>query len=145
MFKEVVDLLSEARLLFSQDGETLRQRIYLASDIKKLLPTEFISIFKLTPQTFMGLEILPANTVLGIHTDFKPRISNLIINVNDFDVTVSHSNSGTLRQQTIRPNDHLLIDVTKDHGCEVSYPTDVTLLSINYNKSYNQVAAWLSA
>jgi hypothetical protein len=145
MFKEVIDLLSEASLLFSQDGETLRQRIYLASDIEKLLPREFISIFKPTSQTVMGLEILPANTVLGIHTDFKPRISNLIVNVNDFDVTVSHSNSGTLLQQTIKPNDHLLIDVTKDHGCEVSYPTDVTLLSINYNKSYDRVAAWLSA
>jgi len=143
MYNSVIELLPKAKIVFRND-EGFNQKIYEISNIYNDIPTTFKEKFCLLPRCYLGLEAIQAGHRLGTHIDYKPRISNLLININNDPVTIVHSNKGTLEEHTIEPLEYFLVDVYKEHGCNEIYKNDITFLTINYHLPYNVVTRRLN-
>jgi len=146
-YYSVLDILAEdTHLVTDIDSDNLVQKIYIVNNDQAIakMPENFIRTFKIKQGCVIGVETIPRNSILGTHTDFPPRKSNLLINISDGAVELLHSNNGTLVEKTVEPLGTLLVDVTKPHGCRREYEFDAKFLSINYQLSYQETIAYLA-
>lgn len=137
--KEILEVLSKASTIFTHDTDMMMQSVYSAAMIFEIIPEEFKEKFRLQRNCLVGVETIRPDVVLGTHTDFPPRVSNLVINVNDFDVTILHSNDDILTEETLKPFEHFLINVTKEHGCNMAQSEGIKFLTLNYLRPYEEV------
>ena len=140
MYQQVIDLLPEANLVFRLKGKgPLIQHTYKIKPIFEKLPKEFTDKFNVHNECIMGLETIVAGSVLGTHTDYKPRVSNLLINITDHPITIVHSNTGVLTEHTIEPDDYVMVNVSKEHGCNETYDFDASFLTVNHNDGIEHI------
>lgn len=137
---KIVGILQENRKKLHIAGEMLNQHLCKAESVYEDLPEYFTAKYQIKPNTILGLETVPAGKTLDLHTDTNyNRYSNMLINVGETDVTITHNNNDVLEHSVIEPDSHFLLDTTKQHGCENTSDCDAEFLTINWGQTYEQV------
>lgn len=139
-YNHIIAVLQRNRHAMPVDEGGLQQKLTKISLLDEALDSSFSAQFDLTADTFIGIEIVNANTKLHLHTDTAyGRKSNLLINVGNNVAVINHSNNDVLETVDIQPDEYFLLDTSKPHGCENSSDYDMMFLTINWQKTYQQV------
>ena len=137
---KIVGILQENRKKLHIQGEMLNQHLCKAESVYEDLPEYFTAKYQIKPDTILGIETVPAGKTLDLHTDTEyNRYSNMLINISEIPVTITHHNNDVLEHTKVMPMGHFVLDTTKAHGCENITKTDADFLTINWGQTYEQV------
>ncbi len=137
---KIVGILQENRKKLHIAGEVLNQYLCKAESVYEDLPEYFTAKYQISPNTILGLETVPAGKTLELHTDTEyNRYSNMLINISNIPVTITHHNNDVLEHTKVLPMQHFVLNTTKAHGCENITQSDAEFLTINWSQTYEQV------
>ena len=110
-----------------------------------------VSPIEVLPEHSAGFENVNPNQIVQLHEDFLTgwrnpftRKCNVLFNLNDFPVYITHEDSS--HNKYINPQQIMILDVTKKHGCDHSNVNELTkLFSLNLRKSYADTITYLQS
>ena len=139
-YQHIIEVLQANKRAMPIDAGGLQQKLTKFDLLQQPLDSDFVEQFGIENNTRLGIESVPQNARLELHTDTAyRRRSNLLINVGSHTATIQHSNNDVLETVHIEPDEHFLLDTSKPHGCDNTDKAEQTFLTINWNKQYNEL------
>jgi len=132
------------------DTPDMTQDILMLKDLTCIdKVNEILNPIEILPEHSIGFEHVRPNQIVQLHQDFLTgwvnpftRKSNIIFNLNNFPVYIIHEDP--THNKYIHPQQILVLDVTKKHGCDHKEINQLTkLFTLNIRKTYNDTVEYL--
>lgn len=134
------------------DTKDMTQDILMLKDLTCLEKVnEYVAPILLTPEHSIGFENVNPNQKVDLHNDFLfswnnpfTRKANILFNLNNFPVYIIHQDPK--HNKYINPQQIMILDVTKQHGCDHKNINQLTkLFTINIRKTYDDTVSYIQS